>query len=114
MLEKTDSVDEKYVGEKDLVEVCEYKLDDKIVITYTATWCNPCKKIKPYLEEYLKNFEKVYKENMKKVDYKQNIHPFIPYFVVNGEGIQTSDPKNLKDFLINNKVIKKLTFDDDF
>ena len=68
------------------------------LVMYSASWCNPCKRIKPDILEILKKqeFEETESNMITKDEYKKN-YKFIPGFEVNKNYIQTS---NIDDFKI--------------
>lgn len=47
-------------SENEFKDVLNKNKDDKkiVVLKFTAGWCGPCKKIKPYCEEFCKNMSK--------------------------------------------------------
>ena len=76
-----------------------YKKDKNEIVMYTATWCGPCKKIKPDILSLLEKekFELVDSSMITKEEYKQN-YQFIPGFEINKHYIQTSDIDNFRLF----------------
>jgi arsenate reductase-like glutaredoxin family protein len=99
-----------------------------IFAIYSKDNCKPCKAIKPWIEEYLVDYEQLSSETITKSYYKENIGTLVPFFTFimskNGEtiyknSIQTSEWKTLLDFVVfcEAKVIsveKKVVLDDNF
>lgn len=104
------------------VNVQEYRASNGWILTaYTAEWCGPCRRIKPTLLNLVKDLQNTKNSELLKDEYKEKIHPFVPYFLVTSEdgtviqGIQTSDEILLTDFV--DKFIMgdfSLKLDDDF
>jgi thiol-disulfide isomerase/thioredoxin len=97
------------------VNVYTLKSDTKLY-TYTAEWCNPCKKIKPTIQKLTMNFNLGVSMQIDKKTLREEVNQFIPFFklVRNGPNgsitqtvIQTSDEEQLTDFI--NKAL--ITFD---
>lgn len=125
-MEETNQITNQETSQED-VDVAIYRLSDTIsFFSYTATWCNPCKKIKPFVVELMEDFELIENTKMKKEHFKKYVNKFIPFFVVierdeppkNKEDyytcevgkckirtIQTSDNKEFAKFLINDDSI---------
>lgn len=104
--------------------------DERYFVAYTATWCNPCKKIKPFVEICMSEFTQI---SMDDITTKPEHIKFIPHFeivpknrigtlinhtdssgnhnLINDDkssdpiySIQTSNSKDLYDFLKLHKV----------
>lgn len=85
--------------EEKLINKSIFKKDKNELVMYSATWCNPCKKIKPDVLSFLEKegFVLVDSSMITKEEYKKN-YKFIPGFEVNKKYIQTSDIDNFKLF----------------
>jgi len=94
-----------------------FKNKDDIITSFTAEWCNPCKKIKHDFMTFIKNndFEEVSSEDITKEEYKKT-YMYIPGFTINGSYIQTSDITLLTDHIkkIINIKSDKFLINDDF
>ncbi len=103
----------------DEIKVRKYKLvengvDKGVFTAYSADWCKPCQRIKPFLYNYLKDYQ--YEDSiMNKADFK-NINKYIPFFTLNDEKIQTSDYIELKKFIksFNIKINEEIDPNIDF
>ena len=51
--------------------------DDRYFVAYTATWCNPCKKIKPFVEICMSEHVLI---SMEDITVKPSYVKFIPFF----------------------------------
>jgi thiol-disulfide isomerase/thioredoxin len=49
--------------------------------SYTAEWCNPCKRIKPHLLNSMKKYKNIESKDISLGDFKK-INKFVPYFVL--------------------------------
>lgn len=98
-----------------------------ILTSYTATWCNPCKRIKPIVSDILKDHEIISVSSITKEEYKKNIYEFVPYFTFTKDSvlideIQTSKEdeftlffnKNSNELNGSNGSEKDLVIDEDF
>ncbi len=106
--------------DKSKVNVTIYEINKNTCFyTYTATWCGPCKRIKPKVIEIMSKLghKVLNQEIIEKTFFKENINEFVPFFVVKSDektdSIQTSDELLLKQFLSKN-AISMLVLDDDF
>jgi thiol-disulfide isomerase/thioredoxin len=87
-----------------MININKWKLNDNYLVTYTATWCNPCQRIKPVLLEKMKNNEHLGTNVVERTKRPEHVK-FIPWFdIVDKDGniinsIQTSKEKELLDFL---------------
>jgi len=97
--------------QKNIIDVTHY---ENGFTTYTAKWCNPCCKIKPFVLEKLRGVNITSEYPIEKHIFKETINNFIPFFVVGDKSIQTSEQEVLKKFMVDNKVIKPLVLDSDF
>ncbi len=91
--------------DKSKVDVTVYEINENTQFcSYTATWCGPCKRIKPKVIE--------------KTLFKSFFNEFVPFFVINKndeliDSIQTSDELLLKQFLSKNGI-NVMILDEDF
>jgi thiol-disulfide isomerase/thioredoxin len=124
--------------DKNKIDVTVYKINDETKLyTYTATWCGPCKRIKPIVIDIMsKNkYKMLSQEIIEKTVFKKTINEFVPFFVIeryvdtcyNEDGIeddiystdietdsiQTSDEHLFRNFLSKNGV-NIMVLDDDF
>ncbi len=113
---------------KDIVQVNKYISSSKTVITYTAEWCGPCRRIKPLAIEHLVANGYVLSKSYEiaKTDFKQNVNDFIPFFkmVLNSDkemedpnltsSIQTSDIEEFKTFEQQGIKLEPFAFNEDF
>ncbi len=110
-----------------IIDLSVYEIDDDTQFhAYTATWCSPCKRIKPVLIETMAkyNYELVYQITVEKSKFKEEINNFIPFFQIvkridpgsqifeKIDSIQTSDTVKFNNFFGTNKIDKILN--DDF
>jgi thiol-disulfide isomerase/thioredoxin len=136
------------VIDKNIIDYTTYHMltttgEECLLVSYTAKWCGPCKKIKPVVIELMnKNNYSIWNSTtMEKSKFKTDVNDFIPFFqivtheiitcpcgtdcgdseVINTvlDSIQTSNPDEFIDFLIKNNiklelVDKKLKLDDNF
>jgi thiol-disulfide isomerase/thioredoxin len=77
--------------------------EDLSLVSYTATWCGPCTRIKPHLLDLVKELELVDNQEILKEDKPKDIQ-FIPFFqIFKGndlfKSIQTSDKDQLTTFV---------------
>jgi len=101
------------------VDIIKYNINgEKIVISYTATWCNPCKQIKPYLLNYLRKYKIFDVDQIEKSKYKETIFQYVPFFEVYDilgsklDSIQTSSEIVLKEFFEKNGIVVNILTDD--
>ena len=107
--------------EKNIINFSVYEIDKYTQLhTYTATWCNPCKKIKPIVIEIMDihNYKCIFEQQLDKIVFKKEINEFVPFFMImkNSEKIdhiQTSDQDLFKKFLSRNDV-GKIEINEDF
>jgi len=111
-----------------VIDVSEYKIGSIKLYTYTATWCGPCRRIKPKVIDIMskKNYKLIKYYTLEKKEFKERINDFVPFFVITNEddfheessidSIQTSDEKLLIEFLTKNGIDVSLIplLDDDF
>ena len=125
------------MADKKLINFVEYRLPKNYTLaTYTAEWCNPCKRIKPHVLVVINGLSGlsglngldgheiisiVSSEIIEKEEFKKNINPFIPFFVLkNGndivDKIQTSDSEEFSKFIGKYLELKNdlKGLDDDF
>jgi thiol-disulfide isomerase/thioredoxin len=78
-----------------------------VITSYTADWCNPCQRIKPFFENYLDlgEYRTCGKFAIEKHD-KPDYVVAIPFFILESpdprqpiKKIQTSDYKTLRKFM---------------
>ena len=90
------------------INVTKYQLNpNKILVGYTGLWCNPCKKIKKYIEDSQSRKECpiISEEIITKVSFQENINKYIPFFEITTndgtllEKIQTSDSEIFTKFI---------------
>jgi thiol-disulfide isomerase/thioredoxin len=92
---------------RDEIKVRTYIVNDnKVFIVYSADWCGPCQRIKPYVYNYMKDC--IYEDSvMNKIDFVV-ISKTIPFFAIKSESgnetLQSSDYNTLKKFLEKNNV----------
>ncbi len=53
--------------------------DERYFVAYTATWCNPCKKIKPFVEICMSEFTQI---SIDDITTKPEHIKFIPHFEI--------------------------------
>lgn len=89
--------------------------DGNYLVSYTASWCGPCQRIKPHLLEMMASNKHVSHKEIPK-DTRPTHVTFIPFFdLTTSSGdivrsIQTSKEELLRDFLER----KELELDDNF
>lgn len=115
-METTQTIDKNIIN----LSIYEIEKDSIYLHTYTALWCNPCKRIKPKLIEIMSkhNYKLIEEKTIDKPFFKQNINDYVPFFelVKNNEkidSIQTSDELLFIQFLSKNKIAT-LVIDNDF
>lgn len=89
----------------DTIYVNKWKLDDGYLISYTALWCGPCRRIKEYIKEnkVLEKYEHVSDTEIIKTDRPSHVK-LIPHFDIVKDGIiiksmQSSDPDMFINFI---------------
>lgn len=94
--------------------------------SYTAEWCKPCKKIKPYILETMKNNEVITDIIDKNDSRRPKLVPFFQIISKNDndnlvdssdiiDSIQNSDHEIIENFLIKNGIIEnKYEVNEDF
>ena len=69
----------KHINEKEFdLEVL--KEDGVVVVDFFATWCGPCKKLEPILEELQEEMENI---KIVKIDIDENLNAAVKYGVMN-------------------------------
>jgi thiol-disulfide isomerase/thioredoxin len=142
----TENKEYEIINEKEIIQKTVWKksnnsknydkskdlYDGRTLTIYTATWCGPCKRVKPDVLKYmdsLKEYEMIPSVDILKTDFKNGIGEFIPLFKIHQDEdlvkeIQTSDFKVLKKVFDENlfenesrgkkSEIKTFELDDDF
>lgn len=95
-------------SDKNIIHVNKWKLsDDTYLVSYTALWCSPCKRIKEYIKEnkLLEKYEHVITDSeIIKTDRPSHVK-LIPHFDIEGmnsvviKSMQSSDPENFINFI---------------
>jgi len=96
-----------YINEgykKNLIVCKVYKNEENKtgIMSYTATWCEPCNRIKPLFEDLMRERKMVETANffMLKEEYKKECNPTVPYFVIyindKTKGVSSSNIDELK------------------
>ena len=101
------------------IDVIKFNINsEKTVIAYTATWCKPCTRVKPFLLDYLNKYKIVSINQITKSYYKEHVYQFVPFFEVYDfkdnrlDSIQTSSEIVLKEFFEYNGIVITLLTDD--
>jgi thiol-disulfide isomerase/thioredoxin len=104
-----------------IINIEEYKLNDKYnFVSCTAEWCNPCKRIKPYVLSFVKNKELVSELKINQKEYQIEYNKYVPYFIILDtsnylkklDAIQTSNNEEFSSFI--NKYVCIPVLDDNF
>ncbi len=92
---------------KNIIHVNKWKLnDDMYLVSYTALWCGPCRRIKEYIKEN-KLLEK-YEHLISDIEIIKTERPshvkLIPHFDIEVDEVviksmQSSDPENFINFI---------------
>lgn len=67
---------------KEIIQVNKYTSSEKTIIAYTAEWCGPCNRIKPFVVSYLleNGYVLTASYEIKKTEFKENVNDYIPFF----------------------------------
>jgi len=102
-----------------IVDVITFSINsEKTVISYTATWCPPCCKVKPFLLDYLNKYKITDINQITKSYYKEHVYQYVPFFEiydVSGnklDSIQTSSENVLREFFEKNGISITMLTDD--
>lgn len=83
----------KIIKLKDKESLDKYK-DNGFIIQFSSSWCGPCKKITPLIQDYLKNHESEYIYIYCDVDKFNNL-------------VKKHNVKNIPSFMVYHKDIDK-------
>lgn len=90
-----------------MININKWKLSDTFgyyLVTYTATWCKPCQRVKPYILNEVEDCEHLGSKSVSRLERPEHVK-FIPWFdVVDAddkiiESLQSSDPTRASLFV---------------
>ncbi len=104
-----------------IVDLNVHKLnDDFYLVSYTAKWCGPCKRIKPTVNAHVNNL--ILDKEITQEEFQTKVNKYIPFFVIvrnykdpenfdTVEKIQTSNSEEFTNFI---KKYSLMTIDENF
>ena len=79
------SIEVEKIPDKNIIDVTVYEIDKNSQLhTYTATWCGPCKKIKPIVIDIMskRGYKIISQTTIEKAVFKRDINEFVPFFIL--------------------------------